>query len=498
LWDTVVATRIAAEAPPSEVSTTYFWQVTDALPVYDARTDWVNGIRLRRITDQLTLRDRFQPRRDAVRRAVDFLTVTDSVGDLGNYWYVGHGRLELHGESDPWRDITYQGFAEMHLFGEANTWRDYGTIGLGILGMFGTAAYRKVELVVTGVPDGYAARITLPNSTVAAQAVASMGAVALELDVSDMLTSGTLEIFQNLTCTIPALNGRIPVDGPGTLKRSNIWHYTSAPYILDTAMTSVYIERPLGGWTAPGSARADREELGYAVFTNSALSGLTRGSNGTAVATHGLAPSVVVVVKDAQGTSDVSSYLIGANAVRWRQDSVPIFVNSSDELLIGATSKFSAAHLWLAQNASERIRLAPYYSTGEGTWSSWTASSLLPPVDTTSGFTTSGYAGLEPPGDWAPSRRWASGSGTLIDSVARYWFRLVRATGSSTLVPPRLMHTALTADAVVMQRVRQPFVYTPTLQDSGQVLYFKAVARGIGGGIAPGASAPVAVVDLGG
>jgi hypothetical protein len=35
------------------------------------------------------------------------------------------------------------------------------------------------------------------------------------------------------------------------------------------------------------------------------------------------------------------------------------------------------------------------------------------------------------------------------------------------------------------------------LQDSGQVLFFKAVARSIGGGVAEGANAPVTVVNLG-
>ena len=494
--DTIVATRIVGEAPPTIPSTTYLQQVSDTLPLYDGYADWTNETKLRRVRDTLRLTDRVFRQRFAERRASDYLTLADSKNDLGSFFYYARAGGELGDCSEYLIDRAYNGelFGQLGLWGVA--WRDFGMDGFvrGELSM--PAPYRQVELTVTGIPDGWSARATLPDSTVAATALASMGRVVLELDTPGTITSGTLEIFQNPGATIPALFGMIPIGGPDILKRAHIWHYTPKAYALNDIMSSVYIERPWGGWTAPGSARIDREEIGYATFTDSALLGLSRGANGTVAAIHGSAPDWVACVKSGRGTLNITSFLSSTNSTHYRQDSIPIFVNSLDELLIGASSKFSAVHFWMALNASQRIMLRPYYSTGEGTWASWINSTLLQPLDTTSGFTWSGYAGLEPPGDWAPGTKWASGSATMINSILRYWFRLVRATGSSTLIPPRLMHVALTANAIITQRIPQPFMYYPTLQDSGQTLYFKIIARGIGGGIVPGASAPIAVLNL--
>jgi len=516
LYDTVVSTKIVGVEIPIE-GTTYTRVATDGLDVFDPHlrgitrsfvetqpvTDWAqeweNEQRVRRVTDTLRLWDRTQAQRHRSRDAHDYLTVADSCGFPVNH-YAALGLVELLGRGDGWYNPHCDGLGLIEVSGwSEDTWRSFSVDGLGVVDLLSDARYRKVELAVTGLPDGYSAQVIQPDNTVVAQAVASMGAVTLEMDVPFLLTSGTLEIFRDgAAYTLAAPFGVIPISGYADLKRTNIWHYTPAPYALGTTMTSAYIERPWGGWTAPGSARVDREEIGYTTFTDSALSGLARGSNGTTVAVHGAGPpSVVCVVKSGRGTLNITSYLSSTNSVRWLQDSIPIFVNSSDELLIGASSKFSAVHFSLARNATERVMLTPYYSIGQGTWASWTSSAILPVLDTTSGFTWSGYAGIEPPGNWAPSMRYAAGSATLVDSVPRYWFRLVRKTGSGALVPPRLMGVTLTGDAVITQRYAQPLLYYPTLQDSGQVLYFKAIARGIGGGVGDGASAPVTVVNLG-
>lgn len=514
LYDTVVATHVLGVELPVE-GIIYTRAVTDELALFDPfargisrafmdaagvldqHTDWVNDLRLRRIYETLPLYDWHSRPSVWLRQITDYLTLADSQSHLGNAFYQGRVGLEAALLAETWRDIVYDGRNELQAMLLGETWRDFAFDGALDLEASLPSRYRKVELTVTGVPDGWSARVAQPDTTVVAQDVSSMGRVVLEMDVPYLLTSGTLEVFTDgASYQQRAPFGLIPVAGYTALKRSNIWHYTPSPYFLDTAMASVYIERPLGGWTSPGSTRVDAEEIGYVTFTDSTLRVLDRGGNGTVPAVHGAAPPWVACVRSGPGVVDITSFLASTNSVRYLQDSMVCFANSRDELLIGAASRFSAVHYWLAQNASERLLLQPYYSTGSGTWVSWIGSSLLPLVDTTSGFTTSGYTGIEAPGDWLPSTQYGPGSGTLVDGTPRYWLRFVRATGSSTLVPPRLMHVALTADAVIARRLAQPFLYTPTLQDSGQVLYFKAVARGIGGGTVPGASAPVAVVNL--
>jgi hypothetical protein len=420
--------------------------------------------------------------------------LADSLNDGGYTAYAASGIVEASALAEYIADIHFFGSARAELSASGEWWRDYGMDGLGMVDASAPARYRPVELTVTGVPDGYSARLTQPDNTVVATATSSMGRVVLEMATPGTLTSGTLELFQDPTFSLLAAQGVI---GPGDFHRGNIWAYRPTPYFLDSAMQSVYLERPWGGWTAPGCARADREEFLFATFTDTALTGLARGVQGTLASSHSGIVSLGLVglwtAADCTFTP-ITSYLAHVNSVRYLQDSIPILVNCYDELYIGAESKFSAVHLLFARNASDRLMLLPTYSVGTGTWASFTASSTLQPIDTTSGFAASGAAWLEPPGNWERTGLRGADLLPLGDGVPRYYLRFVRMPGSLGTCP-RLMDVTLTGDTVITKRVVTPYLYTPTLQDSGQVLYFRAIARSLTGALVPGATAPVAVLD---
>lgn len=349
-------------------------------------------------------------------------------------------------------------------------------------------------ITLRGIPDGYSAqqrRFDSPSwvDTLYAQAVASMGTIVLSSDCTS--AGGYITLFSDgASYTTPA---------PGNWPRATLWDASSwhsgdvfdlkrVPQLVTAIQTWLAIDRPLGGWTAAESLRLDREELGYFSFTDSMLTGLTRGANGTTATSHtGVASLGMVAVYS--GGPDVPQDVTAA--MRDPLTLVEVFGQNSSWVYFGASSKFSAVNLWLARNAAQMLGLAGEYSIGQGRWASLMSSGFLPARDTSSGMQASGQIGWEPPGNWAVTNEVTSGGLMIGDTTSRFYMRLMRVASLCT-APPIAMEATLTNDTLVVVRKPGTYLYPLVLADSGQQLTFKAISRSVGGLVGDSIGSPIA------
>jgi hypothetical protein len=343
---------------------------------------------------------------------------------------------------------------------------------------------------IRGVPDGYSAALFWPTASRQALAVATMGTITLTPQVITP-GSGYIQLYSTATSPyVPAPLGRYPAT-PYTFtshRGGDVYDYARVPQVISAVQDWIPIERPMGGWTNGESLRIEAEEIGYTTFTDSMLTGVTRGGHDTLAVTHtGIVSLGMVAVQTVTGES------LADLTTEFRDPLVAteFFGQNSAYLYVGANSKFSALNLWLARNASHMLGIAGEYSTGQGAWASMVSSSLVPPIDASSGMQTSGQISWEPMGNWAPTHEVTSGGLHVIDATDRYYIRLMRVASLCVSIPAAL-ELVLTNDVLATVRKSGAFLYTLTLADSGQTLTFKAVSRGIGGASGDSAAAPTA------
>jgi len=345
-------------------------------------------------------------------------------------------------------------------------------------------------ITITGVPDGYAARLYHWYENVQAEAVASMGTVILPINVTTR-TTGYIRVYPSANSANDS-NNRIvwwPSAWDGPYRPGDLFTMQRIPQVISPSQNWIPIERPLGGWTNAESLRIETEEIGYTTFTDSMLTGVTRGAHGTTAVQHtGIVSLGMVAWEQTIGdaltvlTTEFSDY----------NYATMFFAANSTYLYVGASSKFSAINIWLARNASQMIGMFGEYATGAGTWVSLMSSSFIPATDTTSGLQTSGRIFWEPPGNWAQTHETTLGGLNIGDAIDRYYVRLMRVA-SLCVAPPVELEMTLTNDVLAVVRKSSAYLYELTLADSGQTLTFKAISRSIGGITGESVAAPTTV-----
>ena len=344
-------------------------------------------------------------------------------------------------------------------------------------------------ITITGIPDGYAGALYHWYEALQSMAVASMGTIILPVNVTTR-TNGYIRIFSTIDS---ADNGSHRITGwpdsfDAPYRPGDLFAYRRIPQVISASQNYIPIERPMGGWTSGLSLRIETEEIGFTTFTDSRLTGVTRGAHGTPAVTHTGVCSIQMV---AVQTISAEAPFGMTSDFRDPLSNVEFFTQNSAMLYIGANSKFTAMNIWLARNASQMLGMVGEYSTGQGTWASLTSSGFIKPIDTTSGMQWFGQVSWEPPGNWTPSHMVTAGGFDIGDNTDRYYFRLMRVASLCT-VPPVEMEMTLTNDVLVTARLAGAYLYRLTLADSGQMLMFKAVSRSMGGAAGDSVGAPVA------
>lgn len=100
---------------------------------------------------------------------------------------------------------------------------------------------------------------------------------------------------------------------------------------------------------------------------------------------------------------------------------VTLFVNDDDYVYCGADAAFSQLEIYLATFASNTISAVFQYSTGPGTWQTFS------PADGTNGFTTNGSI------SWASSL--AGWVAATVNSVSKFYIRIQRTRNLLTTSP---------------------------------------------------------------
>jgi len=345
-------------------------------------------------------------------------------------------------------------------------------------------------ILVRAMPEGWAARLFDPGSSLLTGALASLGDASMVLSVAGAFqpASGFLQVFQDQSFAAHAPGGRFPSSGFADFRGGDVYLYDRDLGFITATQTFIPIYNAKGGFANIGSVRLRAEEMGYSTFTDSRLEGVTRGAAGTPATSHSNLMSLgafVVTTGPVGSQSLLDLTAAAANPL----SNMPFFADNSTYVYLGGPSRFSRMGMFLERKASSVVSMAYEYSTGDGAWASLVLSGFIGPTDLTSGLLQTGPIFVEPPGDWSPTNRVDSGGATIGDASSRYFLRMLR-TSSLLATPPRELEILLDGDLVVAGRKENAYLYTPTVQDSMQALFFKAIAVGVVGQMAEGTKAP--------